>query len=471
MTMIATLVTAAGTALATPPDDATTIRSMAGREWPANGAISGEFTLRADAPDTLHLHPDGATGHVAGPFLATPFLDARIFFSRNAAGHNTGGGINFTLKPKDGKDILFQLPLSRLAVNQRYFLVVNWASDRAEVSVNLQGTPQGDLGHWRGGGDPVTIARTGDLVLGQALHHEGKMVADLVFRDVAIHEARIDDAAAAAMAAGRGLVPLNGEARTIHVGGLDLDGLRLQPLHEARLDAGARIVRETELLDGDGQRVRLPPADAEWILEGDHVTAEPVVDGLRLTTARPDDGQAGAWVLWLNREIPADCLIEYDFTPEADTQGLNIVFFAARNPRGETIFDLDLPVRHGSFRDYIVGAIDSYHISPWATDGTTMRRTANMRKNTGFMLVAVGNDLLAGTGENPKRIRVLHLAGNTTLEANGIVALVHHDDGIAHGPRLGSGLVGIRFMAHTRSATLHRLRIQAVAPASPPQQP
>jgi len=468
MTMIASLATAVSTAVA--PDDATAI-NMAGREWPANGAISGEFTLRADAPDTLHLHPDGGTGHVAGPFLATPFLEARIFFSRNAAGQNTGGGINFTLKPKDGKDILFQLPLSRLAVNQRYFLVVNWASDQAEVSVNLQGTPQGDLGHWRGGGDPVEIARTGDLVLGQALHHEGRKVADLVFRDVAIHESRIDDAAAAAMAANCDLVPLCGEARTIHAGNLDLSGLRLTPLHDARLDAGARIIREAELLDDDGRRFRLPPPDAEWILEGDHVAIEPVADGLRMTTAKPDDGQAGAWVLWLNRDVPADCLIEYDFTPETDAKGLNIVFFAARNPRGETIFDLDLPPRRGAFRDYIVGAIDSYHISPWATDGTTMRRTANLRKNSGFMLVAVGNDLLAGTGENPKRIRLLQHAGKTTLEANGTIALVHQDDGIAHGPRLANGLVGIRFMAHARTATLHRLRIHAVEPASTIPQP
>jgi hypothetical protein len=82
-----------------------------------------------------------------------------------------------------------------------------------------------------------------------------------------------------------------------------------------------------------------------------------------------------------------------------------------------------------------------------------------MRKNSGFYVTTVGNDLIGGAGSGPHTVRILKHGGRVRLEANGELALAFDDDGEHYGPIWGSGNIGIRFMAYTMSAVVHELRV------------
>jgi len=77
------------------------------------------------------------------------------------------------------------------------------------------------------------------------------------------------------------------------------------------------------------------------------------------------------------------------------------------------------------FPNYHTGALNNYHISYWA--GT--RGSANLRKNHGSMLAAVGNDVIAGQTPGPHRVRLLKTGGKVRLEARGKRALSYDDPG------------------------------------------
>jgi hypothetical protein len=154
-------------------------------------------------------------------------------------------------------------------------------------------------------------------------------------------------------------------------------------------------------------------------------------------------------VLWNTRTFPADLLLEFTMAPRNSSIGLNIVFFAARASDGGSIFAPGLPLRHGVFANYTNRAIDCYHTSYWATNpDRAPRRTANLRKNSGFHLLASGDDHIAGHA-GPHRVRLLKVGGAIRLETNGELALRFDDDGKTYGPTLRDGLIGLRQMAYT----------------------
>lgn len=421
--------------------------------WPARGSLLVEFSLPG-IPGTLGAVPEHTDGYFGGPIFELPFVQARLWTSRTG-GRTSRSGINFNVLTTDGSRKMQQLVLSRLDGDKRYQLIYSWDVEADIGTTILQGVPQSDLGHWGADAAPMAAPAEGDGVLGGEMRAGNQFVSP-----IRIHNARVFDhilSEEEARELARDLPPLSGEGRTIYTGSLELGDSEITPVFSTDFSQPLDLTLESDLLEGD-QRVRLP--ETEWVLEGPHATAEAVEGGLRLATSAPEDRRDGHIVLWNTREMPADFLFEYQFTPKNDERGLGIIFFNTRYPGGKTIFDLNLPVRHGRFREYIVGAIDSYHVSPWATDDTTPRRTANMRKNSGFMLVAVGNDLIGGSGPGPHTVRILKRGGHVQVESNGVLALEYHDDGVSRGPVHDQpGLIGLRFMAHSEEVVVHQMRV------------
>ncbi|MCC5843508.1 MAG: DUF1961 family protein [Verrucomicrobia bacterium] len=424
--------------------------------WPRQGSLLVEFSLPG-IPGTLRAAPEFTDGYFGGRVFELPFVEARLWTSR-VRGRTSRSGINFNVLTRDGTRKTQQLSLSRLDGDKRYQLIYIWDVDADTGSTFLQGVPQSDLGHWGADAAPMADPPEGAGQLGGEILAGGQTVTRLQIHRAELFDRVLPEAESAELA--RGLTPLSGEGRTIYTGTLDLDGLTLEPVFDTDFTEALDLTLERDLLEGDA-RIRLP--ETEWVLEGPNATAEAGEDGLLLRTAAAEDRRDGHIVLWNTREMPADFLFEYSFTPKNDERGLGIIFFNTRNPNGDTIFDLDLPPRFGRFRDYIMGAIDSYHVSPWATDDTAPRRTANMRKNSGFMLVAVGNDVIGGAGPGPHTVRILKRGGHVRVESHGVLALEYRDDGVSHGPVHDQpGLIGLRFMAHSEEVRVHRMRVWAV---------
>jgi len=236
--------------------------------------------------------------------------------------------------------------------------------------------------------------------------------------------------------------------------GLDLAPLRTALVYEADFSKPLRFATEDSLFDGD-KRARSPEG-VDWVLEG---KARAWVAEGRLHLKNESDHL----VFWNTREFPADFLLEFGVSPANPNCGLAIVFFAAKGAKGESLFHLDQPRRAGLFVKYTNGPLNSYHTSYWATRETgEPRGTAHIRKNSGFHLVAMGKDFVAGQGAGPHRIRILKVGGKIQVEANGKMAVAWQDDGKTFGPVLAGGLIGLRQMAYSQECSYTHLKVWEV---------
>jgi hypothetical protein len=198
------------------------------------------------------------------------------------------------------------------------------------------------------------------------------------------------------------------------------------------------------------------PAElAQWKLEGGYEAL--IEDGRLILRNKPPDGQGKHLVFWLAKELPADFLLEFEFNAKDRHQGLAIVFINARGVKGESIFDPSLAPRDGTFSQYTSGDVNSYHISYWAGG----RGSANVRKNSGFYLTAIGQDLV-WTGEKgrPQTISIYKRGGDIRLMVDDIEAVRYQDDGQRRGPvHTHSGWIGLRQMAHADWCEYERLAV------------
>ena len=156
----------------------------------------------------------------------------------------------------------------------------------------------------------------------------------------------------------------------------------------------------------------------DWRLEGGKRMS--IADGKLVLESEPgangSEVKVNHLVCWLLKEMPADFLLEFSVRPQNRKQGLNIVFFNARGLHGENIFQPPIRPRNGLFQQYHSGDLNNYHISYWAGD----RGTANVRKNQGFHLVAVGKDLVAAAPADAfQTIRVYKRGGTIRLMVDG----------------------------------------------------
>ena len=168
----------------------------------------------------------------------------------------------------------------------------------------------------------------------------------------------------------------------------------------------------------------------------------------------PELGQAANYVYWCDKEFPSDVLIEWEFTPLAES-GLCILFFSARNRVGGSVFDA--VARTGRYEQYYNGDIDAFHVSYNRTNALRTPkgeglRLCNLRKSKGFHMAAQGGDpipelALCRPPYPPFLISIVKHGPLVAFYIERILCFAYHDDGIAHGPLLGGGRIGFRQMS------------------------
>lgn len=190
----------------------------------------------------------------------------------------------------------------------------------------------------------------------------------------------------------------------------------------------------------------------DWVLEGGK--SMNVREGnLVLESSHKDDHL----VAWLNKEMPADFMLEFSMRPKNRTNGLNIVFFNTRGVNGESIFAPSLRPRNGIFRQYHSSDLNSYHFSYWSGE----RAAAHLRKNKGFHLVTKGEDLIASAPAGSfQTIRIYKRGGRIRLMVDDSVSIAFDDDGKTYGPvHTHPGWIGLRQMGHTELCEYGSLKI------------
>ena len=211
-----------------------------------------------------------------------------------------------------------------------------------------------------------------------------------------------------------------------------------------------------------------PGSIEDWVMEGPGVTA--FEDGWMKMTSEEADTAAkeGHIVFWCPRDFPESFVAEWKMRITSES-GLCIVFFAARGLKGEDIFDTNLPKRTGIFRQYHTGAISCYHISYYAsTPSSPGRITSNMRKNSGFYLVANGPPGIEPGSDAVHAVRLIKDAAHIQLQVDGKVVIDFTDDGQRYGLVLGGGKIGFRQMQWTAALyrNLHVYELRAEGSAS-----
>ena len=75
-----------------------------------------------------------------------------------------------------------------------------------------------------------------------------------------------------------------------------------------------------------------------------------------------DLGQKANYVLWCEKDFPADFLLQISFRPVREP-GLAMIFFSAAGRSGEDLFSPSLAERTGEYVQYHHGDINAFHLS------------------------------------------------------------------------------------------------------------
>jgi len=331
-----------------------------------------------------------------------------------------------------------------------YHLAVAWDAEAGTMDVYLNGVRQEypPKRQWRLG------EAAGPLRLGGS---EGDL--RIAVDSVEAFAEALSSQQIAAMLKDRPLPPRDYEGRMEFDGRIDVSGFERECVFETDFDEELDVVHENDLFEGE-KRIRLPDG-ARWVLEGQ---GRAWTEDGRLHVKHA--GPMNDTVLWNTQIFPGDFLLEFGFSPSDPEHGLTIINFCATGREGGGIFDLDQPKRDGQFPKYHSGGIACYHTSYWATapDGVGYRGTANLRKNPGHRLVAIGTDHIAGTGRGPHTVRLCKIGGTIQLETNGKLAVVWTDDGKTLGPVHGAGCIGLRQMRHTQAGSYTHFKVWRLTP-------
>jgi hypothetical protein len=171
-------------------------------------------------------------------------------------------------------------------------------------------------------------------------------------------------------------------------------------------------------------------------------------------------------VVWNKSRFPADMMFEFTVNHHGSNDGLTLVFLAAEGQQGQDIFDLDLPPRHGVYRNYNKGSLKNYTVSYWSRNkkpSLVLRGEAysnRIRKNPGANILATNASLTDKCNDCDFKVRILKIGGNITAEINGTV--VNH---VSDPDPLGAGYIGLRSMQGVHLVSYDDLRIWSAQPA------
>lgn len=221
-----------------------------------------------------------------------------------------------------------------------------------------------------------------------------------------------------------------------------------------------------------------PEDVADWIAEGpvslarhpethdDGGTppaADPRPGALLLSGSRDEEefGDHAHWTFWCPVEFPDRVRVSWQFLPLAEP-GLAMVFFAAAGHGGRDLFSGGLAPRTGYYPQYHSGDIDALHVSYFRHKYAEERafRTCNLRKSSGFELVAQAADPLPPTEDalDFYRMELVKDGPDVAFSINGLPVLAWRD---GSSNVLGGGYLGFRQMAPLRAA-YRNLVVQAL---------
>lgn len=152
-------------------------------------------------------------------------------------------------------------------------------------------------------------------------------------------------------------------------------------------------------------------------------------------------------VLWCPEEFPSSFIAEWEMQNLDTSEGLTIVFFAARGSGGEDIFDPVLPKRDGTFKYYNKGEINCYHISYYTNNPKNpTREKSHLRKDPMFALLQEGEKGIPANSLKKHKIRLIKKEAHILMYVDERKIIDFLDvDGI-YGPVYLSGKIGFRQM-------------------------
>lgn len=157
-------------------------------------------------------------------------------------------------------------------------------------------------------------------------------------------------------------------------------------------------------------------------------------------------------VFWCSQDFPESFIAEWEVQNLAIDSGLLIVFFSALGVNGQDIFDKSLAARDGTFDQYTLGDIKSYHISYYANVAHEPGRVhANLRKNNTFSLLQSGDEGIPTLSTAIHKVKLIKNKAHIRLYIDGRKAIDYVDDqplvaGVNTGKTLGAGKIGLRQM-------------------------
>ncbi len=253
---------------------------------------------------------------------------------------------------------------------------------------------------------------------------------------------------------------------------LDTTSLELELVYENDFSADDKIDFETSFVTDD-KRTRLPDPQAEWIAEG--WGGADVCDGKLWVApsafeacgerAGNPDQEPSHMVVWNKTRFPADVIFEFTVNHHGSDNGLTLVFFAADGAEGQDIFDLELPPRNGVYRNYNKGRLRNYTVSYWSRNKKPSlvakgeQYTNRIRKNPGANIIATDDSLTDKCNDCDFKVRILKVAGNISVEINGVVANHVVDSDAPH----GGGYIGLRSMEGVDRVSYDDFKVWSVA--------
>jgi len=240
-------------------------------------------------------------------------------------------------------------------------------------------------------------------------------------------------------------------------------------LYQNDFSTVSKITRETSLFKY-GERVALPDASSEWIAEGwggakicqGKLWVAPYA--LKECNQIAEKQQKPSnMVLWSAQVYPDNFLLEFSVNHHGSDNGLTLVFLSATGMQGESIFDLEQPMRDANYKKY-TGSLSNYTVSYWSRNQHAKaiknkeRYSNRIRRNPGMQMLASADSHTSECNTCDYQVSILKLADQIVVHING--QLVNH--AVDTRAPLGIGRIGLRSMRGITKVSYDDFSVYAV---------